>query len=477
MRRLHAADALFLYNETPTQHMHTLKIAILDPSGIPGGYSFEQEKAKLASRLHRVPPFRWRIVPTPLRLHHPLFAESEVDIDYHVRRAAVPAPGGPRELSDLISEIASRPLDRGRPLWEIWLVEGLEGGKIASICKIHHTLADGVASAELVERFLTHEREDEVPHDAPAWTPEPTPSRARRLGMALYELAGFLPHAVRALAHGIRESRRRESAEHAAHAQLLPPSSGAPLTPLNRVLSAQRRFAYVSLPLADAKTVRRVFGVTLNDVVLTVLTTAVRGYLVRRGELPRVPMVATVPVSLRTPEEVGRFGNHTSAMYVLLRSDIEDPVERLQATHAAAQAAKQHFQDTLGAQLADWMELFPPLVAGMIFSRVPTWLAKLHRPPVANLIVSNVPGPSETLYYGQARLTSFLSVGPVLEGMGLNATVWSYGDQLNVSFLACRDSVPGVWELADGARAALEELVKAAAQRGAPAAAPAEAAS
>jgi WS/DGAT/MGAT family acyltransferase len=477
MRRLNAADALFLYNETPTQHMHTLKIGILDPSGIPGGYSFEHEKAKLAARLHRVPPFRWRVVPTPLRLHHPLVVESEVDIDYHVRRAALPSPGGPRELSDLISEVASRPLDRSRPLWEIWLVEGLEGGKVASICKIHHTLADGVASAELLEGFLTHAHEDEMPHGAPAWTPEPTPSRGRRLAMALYDLRGFLPRAVRALARAIRESRRREAAHHAEHAKLLPSASGAPLTPLNRVLSAQRRFAYVSLPLADAKAVRRAFGVTLNDVVLAVLTSSVRGYLARRGELPRAPLVATVPVSLRTPEEAGRFGNHTSAMYVLLRTDVEDPVERLRATHAAARAAKDHFQATLGAQLADWLELFPPWISGMVFSRLPTWMAKLHRPPVANLIVSNVPGPPEPLYYGQALLTGFLSVGPVLEGMGLNATVWSYADRLNVSFLACRDSVPGVWELADGARAALEELAKAAAQRPAPAAAPAEAAS
>lgn len=168
MQRLHGADALFLYSETPAQHMHTLKIGILDPRDIPGGYSFDHEKQKLAARLHRVPPFRWRVVPTPLALHHPLFVESEVDVDYHVRRAAVPAPGSPKELGDLIAEIASRPLDRGRPLWEMWLVEGLEGGRIASVCKIHHALADGVASAELVERFLTHGIEEELPPDAPA---------------------------------------------------------------------------------------------------------------------------------------------------------------------------------------------------------------------------------------------------------------------------------------------------------------------
>jgi WS/DGAT/MGAT family acyltransferase len=467
MQRLHGADALFLYSETPAQHMHTLKIGILEPRDIPGGYSFDHEKQKLAARLHRVPPFRWRVVPTPLALHHPLFVESEVDVDYHVRRAAVPAPGSPKELGDLIAEIASRPLDRGRPLWEMWLVEGLEGGRIASVCKIHHALADGVASAELVERFLTHGIEEELPPDAPAWSPEPIPSRPRRLALACIELARFLPHALRALVRALREARRREATDHAAHASLLPPASGAPATPMNRPLSAQRRFAYVSLPLADAQSVRRAFGMTLNDVVLAILAAATRGYLARRGELPSAPIVATVPVSRRSAEDAGRFGNHTSAMYVLLRSDLDDPVERLRATHEAVQAAKQHFEDTLGAQLADWLELFPPILSRVVFSRLPRWLAQLRRPPQANLIVSNVPGPGEPLFYGHARMTSFFSVGPVLEGMGLNATVWSYCEQLNLSLLACRDAVPGVWEIADAARAALEELAKAAAARGA----------
>jgi WS/DGAT/MGAT family acyltransferase len=277
----------------------------------------------------------------------------------------------------------------------------------------------------------------------------------------------FLPHALRGLARALREARRREDADHAEHAKLLPPASGAPQTPLNRPLSAQRCFACVSLPLADAQSVRRAFDVTLNDVVLAVLAAALRGYLARHGGLPRAPIVATVPVSRRTTADAGRYGNRTSAMYVLLRSDLEDPVERLLATRAAAQAAKQHFQDTLGAQLADWLELFPPLLSRLVFSRLPAWMARLGRPPQANLIVSNVPGPPEPLYYGHARMTEFFSVGPVLEGMGLNATVWSYCDQLNLSFLACRDAVPGIWELADGARAALEELAKAAAGRGA----------
>jgi diacylglycerol O-acyltransferase / wax synthase len=470
MRRLHGADALFLYSETPAQHLHTLKIGIIDPTENPEGYSFEHEKEKLATRLHRVPPFRWRVVPTPLALHHPVWVESLVDLDFHVRRAAVPTPGGTRELCELVSEIASRPLDRSRPLWELWLVEGLEGGRIAAVSKIHHTLADGVASAELLNEFLTRTPDEEVLHAAPPWAPEPAPAWRQRLALGLRDLWQFLPRAIRELARAIRETRRREAAGHAEPLPAPPRPGTAPPTSLNGVLSAQRRFAIASLSLSDARAVRRAFGVTLNDVVVAMVAGALRAYLAPRGELPAVPLVATIPVSLRTPEDAGRYGNHTGAMYVALRSDLADPVERLEATRLATRAAKQHFEDTRGAQLADWLELFPPVVTQLVFSRLPTWLKQLGRPSQANVIISNVPGAGDCLYYGRSKLTDFFSVGPLLEGIGLNVTVWSYADRLELSLLACRDAVRDPWELISALRAEFEALVKAAPARSAGAA-------
>ena len=465
MHRLIHADALFLYNETPAQHLHTLKIAIIDPSGNPDGYSFEHEREKLASRLHRVPPFRWRVVPTPFSLHHPLVVESDVDLDLHLHRATVSSPGGPRELAELISEIASRPLDRDRPLWESWMVEGLAGGRVACVGKIHHTLADGVVSAELLNEFLTHEPEDELAHDAPPWLPEAVPSRGRLVAMGVRDLARFLPHAVRELARAVRESHRREAATAARHGERPPTPGSGPLTSLNRVLSAQRRFAFTELPLSQAKAVRKAFGVTLNDVVVAVVAAAVRRYLEPRGELPSVPLMAVVPVSLHTPEDKGRYGNHSSPMYVALHSEIADPVERLRATQSATGAAKQHFQDTKGAQEPDWLEVFPPFVSKLVFRRLPTWMMKRGRPPRGNVIISNVPGASEPLYYGRSKVTGFFSMGPLLEGIGLNVTVWSYGDQLAWSFLACRNAVDDVWELVDGVRTSFEELAEAARSR------------
>ncbi len=462
MHRLIHADALFLYNETPAQHLHTLKIAILDPRGNPEGYSFEREKEKLASRLYRVPPFRWRAVPTPFSLHHPLVVESEVDLDQHLHQATARPPGGPRELAELIAEIASHPLDRDRPLWELWMVEGLEGGKIACVGKIHHTLADGVASARLLNEFLTQAPEEELAHDAPPWSPDAVPSRSRCAAMGLRDLAGFLPHAVRELAGAVRESRRREAVTAERHEEQPPRPGSAPLTSLNRVLSPERSFAFTELPLARVRAVRRAFGTTLNDVVLAVVADALRRYLERRGELPSAPLVGIVPVSLRTPEEAGRYGNHSSPMYVNLHSEIADPVERLRATQRATVAAKQHFQDTKGAQEPDWLEVLPPLVSRVVFRRLPTWLLTHGHPSRGNVIVSNVPGAAQPLYYGRTKVTGFYSVGPLLEGIGLNVTVWSYADQLTWSFLACRRAVDDVWELVDGVRAAFEALVKAA---------------
>jgi WS/DGAT/MGAT family acyltransferase len=461
VQRLHGADALFLYSETPTQHMHTLKIGIHDPG--PGGYSFEHEKQKLAARLHRVPPFRWRAVPTPYALHHPVFLESEVDLDYHVRRMAAPSPGGPKELAEIISEIASRPLDRAKPLWEMVLVEGLAGGRIASVCKIHHTLADGVASAELLNEFLTRGPGEELPHDAPPARPEATPPARARALAALRELARFLPHAFRELTRASRAARRREQEAHAHHDDAHLREIAAPKTPLNGVLSAQRRFAFCALPASEASAVRKALGLTVTDFVLAGVAGGLRSYLLRRGALPDGPLLASVPVSLRTEEDRGRYGNHTGVMYVALATHVAAAGERVREIQAATQHAKRRFQDAKGAQLADWLELFPPFLSRVIFSRLPTRMMRAGRPAQANVIVSSVPGAREQLYYGEKPLAEFYSVGPLLEGIGLNVTVWSYGDSLAVSVLADRDLVKDAWEIVADLRAAFDELAKCAA--------------
>jgi WS/DGAT/MGAT family acyltransferase len=281
--------------------------------------------------------------------------------------------------------------------------------------------------------------------------------------MALRDLAVFLPRYAARIAHATREARRRHAASVAQHV-LQPPAAGSgPDLSMNRVISAQRRFAFGDLPLSDAKAVREAFGVTLNDVVVAIIAGAMRTWLARRGELPELPLVGQIPVSTRGEEERGSWGNRVTAMYVAVHSEIEDPAERLRATQRATRAAKLELQDTRGARLSDWLELFPPFVSQLVFSRLPTWMKAHGRPSQANLTISNVPGPTEPLYYGRSRLESFYSVGPVLEGIGLNVTVWSYVDRLSVGVIACRDSMPDPWELVDAIQESFQGLVKAAA--------------
>lgn len=461
MRRLSGMDAMFLYNEVPTQHMHTVKLAVFEP---PASYSFEAEKRHLAERLHLVPPFRWRIAPTPLALNHPLMIEDpDFDLDLHFHRAALPHPGGRRELCEFISELASRPLDRTRPLWEIWMVERLEGGQVACVMKVHHTLADGVATAEMLNCLLSTRPGEPPPPDDPPWQPETLPSRVRRVWMALRDLVPFLVAAVPRLVRSIRATRRRK----AAHAGAEPAARAyhAPDTSLNGVLSSHRRFTFETLSLAEIRAVKSAFDATINDVVVAVVAGALRRYLLERGELPGRPLVATLPVSTRTPEQSGSFGNHVAAMYVNLCTQVEDPLQRFRALQRAIAASKREFADAEGAHLADFLELVPPPLASLMFSRSVTLMKRMGLPSSANVIISNVPGPREQLYSSEAPMRAFFSIGPVLEGVGLNITGWSYQDQLNVAVLADRKMVPDPWRLNDLLRDALLELSKLATEQ------------
>lgn len=460
MRRLTAADSMFLYNERPTQHMHTLKLAIFDYSEVPGGYDFEREKQKLSARLHRLPPLRWRTVSTPLGLNHPLWVEdAEFDLGYHMRRAAIPAPGGPRELCSLVEEIASRPLARNHPLWEVWMIEGVEGGQVAALTKIHHSLADGPATAEMLQRALAP-ADEEADLEPSRWAPEPVPPKLTRLRMALTDLVRFLAEAVPRTLRSLFRAHRLRSEHHRQGAKDPPKPYRAPSVSFSRPLSPQRRFAFTSLDLEEARAARAAFGCTLNDVLLATVAGALRERLLAGDELPEQPLIVSIPVSTRSDKRT--FGNSTGAWYVELPTHLADPVARLRALQEATRTAKEEFADTTGARLTDWMELFPPVVLEQIFSRLPLLLLKLGRPPMANAIVSNVRGPAEPLYYEGARMTAFYSVGPLLEGVGLNVTTWSYASRFYVGILTCRDAMADPWALAGAIGVAFEELRKAA---------------
>ena len=466
MERLSGLDASFLYNETPTLHMHTLKYAVLDVTTVPGGYDIERFRHELASRLHLLPPFRRRVVEVPGGLHHPVWIEDpDFDLDYHVRRVGVPPPGGRREMDEVISEIASWPLDRSRPLWEIWILEGLAEGTVGFLAKVHHAVADGVAAAALLANVMSPSADeiDPRPPESP-WQPEPVPSQWRLLLDALIDFirdAGRLPGLLRRTVPRLRAvAAHRKTATIATPRPMLDTER----TPFNGALTPHRAFATATLSLDEVKAVKTAFGVTLNDVVLGIVAGSLRAWLEKRDALPTKPLVAGVPVSTDDPGEISRLGgNKVSNLFTSLRTDLEDPVARLHAIHEVTSAAKV-VHNLLGADMmADWSEYTPPrpYAAFMrLYGRLR--LADKHKPPI-NLVVSNVPGPREPLYTAGARLDGIYSVGPIVEGVGLNVTVWSYCGQLNVGVIACREHVRDPHEITDGMAAALAELVALAA--------------
>ncbi len=464
MERLTGLDAGFLYMETPTLLMHTLKLAVLEPAPGVVELPIEWVRDQISERLHLLPPFRKRLVEVPFGFHHPVWIEDPAfDIEYHVRSATVPAPGGRLELDRKVAELASRPLDRGRPLWEMYLLDGLADGRIAVLVKIHHAAADGVAASALLANVMSTLADGEPPPPAVPWRPEPVPSDVRLLVDAfvdhlrqLADLPGLLARTARALAALVRH--RRGGTSTATPRPIL----DVPNTRFNGALTPHRSFATATLALADVKAVKDAFGVTVNDVVLGVVSGALRSWLRARGDLPARSLVAGVPVSTDRPEDVRRLGgNKVSNLFTSLATDQADPAARLAAIHEVTAEAKV-VQNLLGAEMmGSWVQYTPPRpYAWAVRQYSRHALAEHHRPPI-NLVVSNVPGPRQPLYVGGARLDHLYSVGPILEGIGLNVTAWSYLDHLDVGVLACREAVPEPEALAAELAPALAELVAA----------------
>ena len=466
MERLSGLDATFLYLETPANHLHVSAVMIFDPSSVPGGYSFEGVKEFIRGRLHLVPQFRRRLAKVPFNLHHPVwFEDPDFDLDYHVRRIAVPSPGGPEELAALAGDIVSHPLDRERPLWELWIVEGLKDGHTAVVAKMHHSTVDGVSGANMMMYLFDLEA---APADVPAapadWEPEHKQSDVELLAYAArswarrpMQAARIVPSTVRAATSMIRLRRSDERPSGAL------PLTG-PRTSFNASLTPHRTIAFLSIPLDDIKSIKQAFGCTVNDVVLGVCTGALRQYLAEGGELPGRPLVATCPVSVRTEDESPEVGsNRVSAMFVNLPVHEDDPVERLRLIGRSTAGAKEE-HNALGARLLmEWAELAAPntfALGARVYSRMK--LADRH-PPANNLVISNVPGPPFPLYFAGARLVALHPLGPIFDGAGLNVTVLSYMDSIGFGFIGCRELMPRIWDLARHVETAADELMKAAA--------------
>ncbi|MFL6240792.1 MAG: WS/DGAT/MGAT family O-acyltransferase [Actinomycetes bacterium] len=461
MQRMPGVDAGYFYMETPALHMHTLKIAVLEPPA--DGYHFDMLRDELDRRLHLLPPFCRRVLRVPGGLYHPMwFEDADIDVSDHVHRVVLPAPGNWEQVEGVIGDVASRPLDRARPLWEVHAIEGLEGGRIVIVTKVHHALADGVASATLLANVM-----DTTPIVGKAtresWHSDRLPSRAEMQRAALRDLItdlrrlpGLLIRTVRAIGAVIRH--RRTASVHPPR-----PILDAPRTSFNRAITPRRSFATATLSLDSIRSVRRAFDAPFTDVVLAVIGGALREWLISRGELPSKSLMAGVPVA--NDDALGStrlIGNKVSNIFTSLATDLSDPVARLRRIGDVTAAARK-VQELLGLDMLEqWVQFTPPaLMSGFMQMYSRFNLADRHPPPF-NVVVSNVPGPREELSVAGARLTDLYSVGPILEGIGLNVTVWSYLDRLNFSALACPDVLPDLRGIVERLQPALDELVKAA---------------
>jgi len=487
--RLTGLDGAFLALESPSTHLQILGALIFDPSGVEGGVDFWAVRSLIADRLPRVPPFRQRLVEVPFGLQHPAMVDDpDFDLDYHVRRVSLPEPGGLGELADMVADLASRPLDRGRPLWEFHVVEGLEGGRLAIVPKVHHSIIDGVSGAQVMAAFFDlspvpapvplfgrppgvarGERAEEPPRGGdPRWTPEPLPGEVEQWRNVLGSLPAHADALVRTVSRSVRTARALSGRNREEHGPLPPTPFAAPRTSINRAISPQRRVALAELPLAHVRRIREVLGGTTNDVVLAVTSGALRSFFAAREEQPETSLVGMVPVSVRTEEEDGTLGNRVSAMLVSLASGVVDPAARLQRIGEESRTAKEQSRFLDAEVFAGWAEALVPSLATRLTRLVTNFRLFDHVAPLFNLIVSNVPGPDFPLYLAGARMVAMYPLGPIIEGVGLNVTVFSYLDSLYVGVQGCRVLIPDLDTVARGMEESLAELVVAANRRDRP---------
>ncbi|OBK71173.1 wax ester/triacylglycerol synthase family O-acyltransferase [Mycobacterium sp. 1274761.0] len=454
MKRLSGVDVMLLYSETPEIQTHTLKIGLLDVRHLRGGYNFEAFRRMAYPRLLGLEPLRYQLVDIPRRLHHPMWRENApIDPDYHLERVRVPAPGGRRELDELIGQIASVPLHRDRPLWKMYVAEGLVGHEIAVIWKVHHALADGLASANMIAKAMS--APDALIDAGLSARPDELPTRRQLIEYAIRDqithligLPGLLSVTARGIVRLLRRSRQRPR-----NARLRRPLK-PPRSFMNHQVSPQRRFATTSLALSDVKVTSKALELTVNDLVLSMAAGAIRKLALRYDGHADRPLIAGVPVSFnRSPDRID--GNDVGYMTPPLPIHISDIRERVRTTADAAAVAKENFTLLGPTMMASWLNYLPPALSPGLFR----WQSRRWNSGIAmNLTISNVPGPRQASSVDGARITEIYSVGPLAAGCAMNITVWSYAELLTISVLVDDRTLNDPHEVTDAMAEEFTEL-------------------
>jgi diacylglycerol O-acyltransferase / wax synthase len=464
---------MFVYSDTPVTPMEVAYACVFDPSTASGGYSFEHVRAVLADRIPGLVPFRRRLVTVPLGLDHPRWVDDPgFDLDNHLRRAAAPFPGGPAELQAMVAAVMGRPLDPQRPPWEMHVIEGLEGGRVGLIAKVHHSVIDGVAGVQLMAQLFDFTAEGRpMADDHAPWVPPALPTRVQMVGHALPSVLTSPFRAIGAAREVGRTAVRlaRRALDEAAGPLSIP--LGAPTT-FETPVGASRSVSFAELSLREVRQIKDRFGVTVNDVILAACSGALRTHLAERGHLVQGdgkdgkadgPLVAVVPVSVRNPDGGNELGNRLSAMFVSLANDLAHPLDRLHAIAASSASAKaQERAVGYGPMASAVAEAVPPALARPVI-RLGLQMGALRRLRAGNLMISNVPGPDFALYFAGMRLVAAYPLGPVIDGVALNVTVQSYRESLFVGINASTSAVPDLPALAASIVDELAHLLAAAA--------------
>ncbi len=460
MKRLSGTDALFLSTETPAWHQHVGGLTIVDPAESER-FDFAEVRRTLLERIPRVPKFRWKLKEVPLHLDRAVWIEDkDFHIDKHLRRIAVPPPGGRREVGDLLGVLMGYQLDRRRPLWEMWYVDGVVGEQVALITKFHHCLMDGASGAGLAEQLFDLEpnpapQAEPAPIDEDAGLYEPSDLElfARALLPTVQTPRKLVEYALRSAGRGVTILQQRNTN---------PMAMGVAGPCFNGMVGPHRQSAFASVSLEDVRAVKDALGVKVNDVVLGLVSGTLRAHMASHGDGPvQGSLAAQVPVSTRLADDNDQT-NKVATMGATLATDIDDPIERMQAIYASTQSAKELTEAIRARKIQSVGEVAPPLLLNLASRAV--WASNItdRVPRVANVVVSNVPGPPFPIYSCGAKVSGIYAASVLLAFAGLNITLFSYIDRLDFGLTSDPDLLEDPWEIADGIKDALAELMEAA---------------
>lgn len=457
MQQIGGLDSFFLNIESNNCPMHVGGLVILDPpegaaAEHPEGDSgFSRVFRHVESRLHLIPPMRRRLLPAPLGLDQPYWIDDpDFDLVHHVKHRALPRPGDDSKLAELVCELASTRLDRSLPLWELHFIEGLRGGRLAAITKMHHAAIDGVSGAEILGKLLDLTAEPAAVPPGATFSPPPAPSSIELAMHTARSLARRPAAAARVLRDTwpVLKSAGRELLERGSLTLGAAPGAStageAPRTRFNRQIGPRRSYAFGSLPLSDLKAIKNACGTTVNDVVLGVCAEALRRYLLQKGELPDRPLVAGVPMSTRVEEGHGAGGNQVIFLRASLHTDVVDPVERLRRISREMQVVKERTRALPANLMGDWARLPAPALMAQAARLYELFGGQDYHAPTFNVVISNVPGPPVPLYLAGLRVRANYPISIPFHGLGFNLTFMSYRGTLDYGLTAAREALPDI---------------------------------